>query len=307
VTDTPASAALERQPVDGLMAVYAIVSGVVLLLPNRPVIWPVLAVFHFALAWMALGWPLGESLRARIVSAWPGSALLLREWYPLLLLPVFYAELELLNISVHGGRMFDSWVQVWEEALFGGQPSRAWARAMPNLLLSEALHAAYLSYYLLLYVPALAIWLRRPRADFRLAVFTVMLAFVAHYLFFIYFPVEGPRYQFDAPTGGIENGIFYSLAHRLLEAGSSQGAAFPSSHVGASAAVSIAAMRCWPRFGALLALLTCGVALGAVYGGFHYAVDVIAGLILGTAMALLAPQVYRRLQRGTGATVSSSL
>jgi membrane-associated phospholipid phosphatase len=280
------------------MAAYALASGGVLLLPGRPAIWPGLVICHFALAWMALGWPGGTSVRARISAASPRGARVLAAWYPLLLLPVFYAELEVLNLTVHGGRMFDGWVLVWEEVLFGGQPSREWARAMPVLLLSEPLHAAYLSYYLLLYAPALAIWLRRPRAEFHLAVFTVMLAFVAHYFFFIYFPVEGPRYRFDAPTGGIENGIFYRLAHRLLEAGSSQGAAFPSSHVGASAAVSIAAMRSWPRGGALLALLTIGVALGAVYGGFHYAVDVIAGLILGVTMALLAPEVYRRLQRG---------
>ena len=287
---------MERRPVDSLMAAYAMVSGVVLLLPNRPATWPVLATFHITLAWMALGWPGGAGLRARIGSTFPRSARVVRAWYPLLLLPVFYAELEVLNVTVHSGRMFDGWVQLWEEALFSGQPSRDWARAMPLLLLSEPLHAAYMSYYLLLYAPALAIWLRRPRAEFDLAVFTVMLAFVAHYLFFIYFPVEGPRYRFDAPTGGIENGTFYRLAHQLLEAGSSQGAAFPSSHVGASAAVSIAVMRSWPRFGLLLTLLTLGVALGAVYSGFHYVVDVIAGLILGAAMALVAPEVYRRLQ-----------
>jgi membrane-associated phospholipid phosphatase len=279
------------------MAVYAILSGAVLLLPNRPAIWPALAFFHLALAWLALDWPRAAHLRTRVVSAFPRGTHVLRAWYPLLLLPILYTELEVLNISVHGGRMFDGWVQVWEEALFGGQPSRDWARAMPSLLLSEPLHAAYMMYYPLLYAPALAIWLRRPRADFELAVFTVMLAFVAHYIFFIYFPVEGPRYRFDAPTGGIENGIFYRLAHRLLEAGSSHGAAFPSSHVGASAAVSIAALRSWPPSGPLLGLLTIGVALGAVYGGFHYAVDVIAGLLLGVVMALVAPEVYRRLQR----------
>jgi membrane-associated phospholipid phosphatase len=278
------------------MAGYAIASGAVLLLQGRPATWPLLAVFHVLLAWMALGWRGAAGLRARIENEWPRATGILREWYPLLLLPFLYGELDALNIAVHGGRMFDGLVQVWEEMVFGGHPSRDWARAVPNLLLSEVLHASYLSYYLLLYAPALTIWLRCTRRDFRVTVFTIMLAFVAHYFFFIFFPVEGPRYRFDAPMGGIEQGTFYGLAHRLLEAGSSRGAAFPSSHVGASAAVTIAAMRTIPRAAPLIGLLTAGVALGAVYGGFHYAVDALAGGILGVGMALLAPALHRRLE-----------
>src|SRR5690606_8395451 len=125
----------------------------------------------------------------------------------------------------------------------------------------------------------------------------LLLAFVAHYLFFIFFPVEGPRYRFPAPTGGIEEGFFYQMAHRILESGSSRGAAFPSSHVGASAAIAVSLLRILPPAGIALAVLTLGVAAGAVYGGFHYAIDAVAGLVLGAGMALVAPALHRRLGR----------
>jgi membrane-associated phospholipid phosphatase len=123
-----------------------------------------------------------------------------------------------------------------------------------------------------------------------------MLVFVVHYLFFIYFPVQGPRYLVPAPRGGIESGFFYWIAHRVLEIGSAQGAAFPSSHVGASAAIALALLRHLPRAAPPVILLTLGVAAGAVYGGFHYALDVTVGLTLGITLGCAAPRIYRFLQ-----------
>jgi membrane-associated phospholipid phosphatase len=296
----PSAVVAPPRPIDRLLGLYAIASGLVLLLPGRPAAWPALALFHVALAWLSLGVGGAHSVRRAISRTLPRFAAWFREWYPLLLLPVFYAELEPLNIAVHGGRVFDTLVLTWEEALFRGQPSTAWAAALPSLGLSEMLHAAYLSYYLILYVPAFLVWAYRPRHEFELLVFSLLLAFVAHYLFFIFFPVEGPRYRFDAPTGGIENGFFYATAHRILESGSSRGAAFPSSHVGASAAVAVAILRITPIHGLAMFVLTLGVATGAVYGGFHYAVDAVAGLVLGAALAAIAPVLHRRIAARSG-------
>jgi membrane-associated phospholipid phosphatase len=36
-----------------------------------------------------------------------------------------------------------------------------------------------------------------------------------------------------------------------------------------------------------LAILTAGLAIGAVYGGFHYLIDVIAGALLGGIVFLI--------------------
>jgi membrane-associated phospholipid phosphatase len=210
--------------------------------------------------------------------------------------PALYTELAILNQAVWGGVYFDAIIMRWEAGLFGGQPSLEWAAAAPWLWLSEPLHAAYLAYYPLIYGPPLALWLARRRADLELAVFTLMLVFFAHYLFFIYFPVQGPRYLFAAPAGGIENGVFYALAHRLLEAGSSQGAAFPSSHVGVAVAQVIVVARFAPRMAMLLAGVAMALAGGAVYGGFHYATDAIFGILLGGAVAWLAPSLMRWLR-----------
>jgi hypothetical protein len=47
----------------------------------------------------------------------------------------------------------------------------------------------------------------------------------------------------------------------------------------------------------LMGTLFAGIFFGVVYGGFHYGVDAIAGLVLGTACSLAGPKVHSLLLR----------
>ncbi len=283
---------------DRLFALYMLVSAAAVAFPHRTAAWPALLAAHLFAAALALGVPPFDRLRAELRRRWPRVAALAADWYPLALIPLLYAELVPLNLAVWDGHYFDELILGAEERIFGGQPSRELAAGAPWLPLSEALHGAYLSYYFLIYGPPLILYLRRRREEFRHVVFGVMLVFFAHYLFFIYFPVQGPRYLFPAPGGAIADGPLYNLTHAVLEAGSSQGAAFPSSHVGVAFAQTALAARYLPRLAPWLALLSTGLAVGAVYGGFHYATDAVAGLVLGLAVVASAPKLARVLGGG---------
>jgi membrane-associated phospholipid phosphatase len=283
-------------PVDRLLGGYAIVSGAALLFPFRPAVWPLLLAVHAVAALLAFGWtPLARAWNA-LARRMPGSAVFVGDVYPLVLIPFLYAELASLNFAVWNGLYFDDLIIAVEQTIFRGQPSREWAIALPSLLLSEVLHAAYLSYYFVIFVPPLIIARVAGRSAFRDAVFTLMLTFVAHYMFFIWFPVQGPRYLFPPPAGPIAEGMVYRFTHVVLEAGSSQGAAFPSSHVGVAVAQVLVTWRYSPRLAPAVALMALGLALGAIYGGFHYATDVMAGALLGAACAITAPVVRRALR-----------
>lgn len=281
---------------DRVVAAYAVVSGLALTFAYRPSAWPLLALGHAALAALALGAdrvrresrdaaaaPNGASGRAALARG----ATVLADWYPLLVLPALYTELAVLNRSVWGGRYFDATVMGWEEMLFGGQPAATLATALPFLPVSELLHTAYLSYYAIIYLPPLYLYLRGDREGFRGLLLPLVATFAAHYVFFVYFPVQGPRYIFPPPGGGLEVGPVYGLTHQILEAGSSQGSAFPSSHVGVSVAQAVSAFRYLPRAAPWIAVATLGLAVGAVYGGFHYAIDIVAGAALGGVVATL--------------------
>jgi membrane-associated phospholipid phosphatase len=279
------------QPTDRLLAIYAVLGGAAMLFPHRPAEWLWLAVLHVVAIIAGLALPVVSRTWNAFAARFPGPATRVSDFYPLVLIPFLYAELPFLNQAVWNGRYFDEVILRFEQSLFGTQPSRAWAAAMPALPVSELLHGFYLSYYLIIFLPPIVILASAGRLAFREAVFAVMLTFVAHYMFFIYLPVQGPRYIFPAPGGVIADGSMYQLTHALLEAGSSRGAAFPSSHVGVAVAQVIICWRYVPRFAPVIAVLAAGLACGAVYGGFHYAIDAIAGAGLGALTAIAAPRI----------------
>jgi membrane-associated phospholipid phosphatase len=312
----PTSADPTDRPVDRLVGGYLLVAALALLFPGRPEAWPVFLLVHLSLggAFLAGGpgwvrrWALGRPPRSPAPEAWraadatgaagvAGPGLLRRgvavivDWYPLLIMPFLYWELPFLNTSLWPGRYFDGVIMGWEETIFGGQPSATLAMTWSSLLLSEVLHLAYLSYYFILYFFPAALYLAGRTRAFRETLFAFMVGFTSTYLVFIAFPVQGPRYLFPAPGGPPAEGALYALTHAVLESGSSRGAAFPSAHAALAVIALVQALRTLPRAAPLLAIATVGIIIGAVYGGFHYGIDMAAGALFGLVVAAFSPRL----------------
>lgn len=219
----------------------------------------------------------------------------LRDLLPLLLGPFLYIELRWLIPGV--GRVHsDALVMTWEHALFGGNPSATWARAMPWTALSESLHLAYASYYAIVLAPPIILYARGKRDAFAATMLALTLVYGVCFSTYLLFPVDGPRYLVgpaQAPHGPIRG-----LVLHLLEAGSSRGTAFPSSHVAASVVAALCALTFQRGIGIVIFVLTLGLALGTVYGGFHYGVDALAGAVVGIACWLAARALWRALSLG---------
>ena len=213
----------------------------------------------------------------------PGQGGVLRELTPLLLLFGLYAELDVLSST--SPVIYDDIVQGWEAAIFGGQPSRDWWRAWPSPLWSTILHGAYLGYYLILAGPPIWFAVRRDFPALRRFMLMVMTTFVVCYIVFIFAPVAGPYYMFPRPEGPFVDNPMARLVYGALSGGSSYGAAFPSSHVAATAAALAASWRASPMVGRILVIPTVLLFISVVYCQMHYAVDAIAGLALGLAIA----------------------
>ncbi len=210
----------------------------------------------------------------------------LGDWYPMLLLGGLYAEVGVVNVDL--GYQHDLLIQRLEVWVFGSQLSYRWIREMPNPLLSWLLHTCYLAYYAILYASPLGLWISGRRDAARRTIFAVMVTFYLCYVFFLFFPVAGPRYAFDLVHNAATDVWPARLTQWLLDRGDSWGAAFPSSHVAAAVVACVCALRYWRPLGIVLAPLTLGLVLSVVYGQFHYAVDAVAGLLV--AFAVLATQ-----------------
>ena len=218
----------------------------------------------------------------------------LRDWTPLGLGPFLYIELRWI-IAGAGRAHADAQLAGWESHLFASDPSRSLAVRWPWLALSELLHLCYISYYALVYVPPALLWLRGRRRAFGETVLALVVVYAVCFAVYVIFPVDGPRFLHGpslAPDGPIR-----SIVVRLLESGSSRGTAFPSSHVAASVVAALSALRFQRRVGAVVAVLATGLAVGAVYGGYHYAVDVLAGAAIGLASWAVARVVCREVLR----------
>lgn len=204
-------------------------------------------------------------------------------WLPLGVIPFLYTELPVL-IAGFGAPFHDSAIQRLEQAVFGASPAAVWAGQAPWPGLSELLHLAYLSYYLIIYLPPLVAYLRHHDEAFDRTVAALAAVFSVCFVIFAVYPVVGPRYLWPAPQG-IPDGPIRRLVLGILGAASAKGSAFPSSHVAVSVVQTAIALRWQRRVGAGLLVATVLLAVATVYGGFHYAVDAIAGVMVGLVIA----------------------
>jgi membrane-associated phospholipid phosphatase len=287
----------QPRPLDRVFAAYALVGTLALLFPHHSSAWPALVTIHLLAAAAAMRLPPARHMLLVVGHAWPRLSRIVHDWYAMVLLPAIYTELAVLNHAVWNGRYFDAAIQHVEIAVFGGQPSRALAAALTYPALSEVLHAAYVSYFLIVFVPSLALYLMGRVHAFRVVTFGVVFTLLLNYVVFIFFPVQGPRYLFPAPDGALRGGLFNRLSHWILEHGSARGAAFPSSHMSVAAVQAVLAYRYMRPVFPLLLLAAAVAGVGAVYAGFHYATDIVVGALVGLVFGLLVPRVYVKLAR----------
>jgi membrane-associated phospholipid phosphatase len=200
-----------------------------------------------------------------------------RDWFPLLALPALYWAIPGTAIGVGP---FDGAVQGWDRAMFGTDAARTFAGSAPWWPLSELLHAAYLSYYAIIYLPPLLMYLRGDARAFSRTVHAFAIAMVVCFAVFCLFPVEGPRYAWSAPAG-VPDGVVRRMVNAILESGSSRGTAFPSSHQAIALVMGLSSLSWDRRLGLPVTVVSVLLGLGAVYGGFHYAVDMLAGAVVG--------------------------
>ncbi|MEO8563640.1 MAG: phosphatase PAP2 family protein [bacterium] len=214
----------------------------------------------------------------------------IRDWLPLLAVPLLYVELRWI-IPAIGVAHRDATVVAWERMLFPSNPSATLATRFHSVALSEALHLSYALYYAIVGIPPMVLFFTGARRKLEATTLALVIVYAICFLAYPLFPVDGPRFLHGAapaPDGPVRR---YVLA--LLERGSSRGTAFPSSHVAASVVAALCALQHQRKLGVVIAIVAVGLTIATVYGGFHYAVDALAGLVLGTAAWLTSIAVWR--------------
>jgi membrane-associated phospholipid phosphatase len=81
--------------------------------------------------------------------------------------------------------------------------------------------------------------------------------------------------------------MFHSLVLFIQGEAGVHGNAFPSSHIMLASVVLVFGFRYFPRVALWLLACLLLMCLGAVYDGYHYAVDTLAGMLVAVAVAPL--------------------
>ena len=218
----------------------------------------------------------------------------IRDWYMLILFVPMFEEMggliHLLGFDWANGAFiaFDHW-------LFGAHPTLLLERIV-HPWVTEFMQLSFVTYYFIFYIiGAYVYFIDKKKNLFRSLTFKAGLAFYISFIGFILFPAEGPWITLKhLQTIPLEGGLFHQLANVIEHHGTIPGGAFPSSHITVAYAVLAGTYTDFRNlFYFLLPIFVC-MSISTVYGRYHYAADVIAGIVIGLACAYVGSRIEKR-------------
>lgn len=248
-------------------------------------LWVVLTASHIALIAIALWF-------AARPTHYPSVGGIIRDVYPLFAIVFLYWELRYLALLFSSGYN-DALILRFEETLFGEQLAMTFSQRFPSIWLSELMHFFYGLYWVLLPLAVALLYVRRRPQGARELIYVELVVFFGCYLVFLFFPVQGPHYEFPLIGPPLADGPMYTFVHWVLEDGGSKGAAFPSSHVAVAVAILLVTWRQDRVVWWMMLPFVIGLTIGTVYGRFHYGIDAASGVVA----ALVLYGVARYLSR----------
>ncbi len=275
--------------VDYLTCGYLILAAAIMVVFHRGVpFWPWLVMANLVTVGLLLG-------LISAAAAHPTPVLrFFRDTYPILLYTFMFKEINLI-INV----IFPFWLENhligWDRALFGVHPT-VWVQSLFRPWLTEIMAFAYWSYYLLLPLTAVVLYLRRDRRLFYSYVFHLSLTLYTCYLSYLFLGARGPHETLAHLHLSRELvGFFDRFVHLIQNNARISGAAFPSSHVTAVIVAWIFLLRFKRWLGWMVLPLILALAFSVVYLQYHYAVDPIAAIILVAVLYPLGLKLEKRL------------
>ncbi len=187
---------------------------------------------------------------------------------------------------------YDSWLAGLDARLFGSSPNQ-WVVRLYRPWLTEVMMLAYVAYLPLVVILAYLLFRQKGRRQSDLYIFTLGLAYLTCFVFFIIFPAYSPRFYFKdlEPAPGY---FFRWLMNQVEVWGQYRGGSFPSAHCAAGTVMIYQAYQAgrrtfWFVFPPILLFF-----LSTIYGQYHYVVDILAGIIIGLLAISTAGALARK-------------
>jgi membrane-associated phospholipid phosphatase len=207
------------------------------------------------------------------------------DWLPTIFFITVFEEVSFLSLLLRGAWQNVVLIQ-WESALFAAPPGE-WLRRFSSPWVSELLEFGYTSFYPLYPVVGGVLWAWRGRRQFagafRRMTDGLSVGYIICYATFLLFPTRSPSHNvgIENDASNTFNGPFHFLVRVVQANAGVHGNAFPSAHIMLAVVVLVFAWRYLPRVAPWILVCLLLMCAGAVYDGYHYALDVIAGAVIG--------------------------
>jgi membrane-associated phospholipid phosphatase len=232
---------------------------------------------------------------------------LLRSFYPMILYGLLYNETHVLDNLFYSGYLDGYFIDL-DQRLFGAQLSRTLMERFPYVWVSEVFYLFYFSYYAMVLIVGLALYVRDKRQFFQY-ITVVSFVFYACYVTYAFLPVLGPDsanegFALKGQTASvsprpvpeaIRSGPFYWIVWEIYDVSErGGGAAFPSSHVAVALTTLWFTWSYLKKARLIHMVAVVMLCLSTVYCGFHYAVDVLGGLAAAAVLAPVGVAIHRK-------------
>jgi len=212
----------------------------------------------------------------------------MRLLYPLFLFTLYY--------RATGGSMFllfdsffDSQLTAFEASLFGVHPTLFIDQHWLHPAITEILSLCYFLYYFMIPVFLLTVYWRGDFRILRNAMGAFCAIFFVSYVMFFLYPIEGPRWFFALLyQNAVESPVSRQVVDMVISKGAVHGGCMPSSHFAVALSIQMYCLKYYRRAGWAILPIVMGLAIGTVWGRFHYVSDVLVGGLIGVVFTLIA-------------------
>ena len=263
------------------VAVHIALAGLVLIRHDQLAHWPVYVVWN-VIAVAAIFFLAHRQDRG---PAWEFA----HDWLPAILFITVFEEVSFLSLSLRGGWQ-NQHILGFESRLFHGSPME-WMHQRAQAWLIELLEFGYFAFYPL--YPAVGgmfwAWRDRPvfRHAFRRLTDALSIGYAVCYATYLVFPTQSPANRAGVQQiGSAHGGIFQHLVRAIQNHAGVHGNAFPSAHIMLAFVVVMFAYRYLPRAAPWMLFPVLLMCAGAIYDGYHYTTDVVAGALLGIGIGV---------------------
>ncbi len=219
--------------------------------------------------------------------------LIFRDWYLYAGILFIYMQASSIPYPIHG-RDYDETLIMLDRMIFGTDPTR-WIYRFAHPVLTEILQIAYSSYYFFYIALFFELYRRSDRKDFHSGSMFVVYAFYLSYIGYLLVPAVGPRFtlhdfsmtdtelpglflteylrMFINSGGGVPVGALHSIATVNRDT-------FPSGHTELTLTAIYLAFTYKAKIRWGLLVIGTLLIISTVYMRYHYAVDVMAGMLM---------------------------